>query len=260
MPLQRPTTRVFMLCYGFLNKRSPLAVQRFPAQMSPLPPCGSANSQSTSQSMMPFPTQPSKTHYPYTTGKRHYSSAFLCSSGLMFIIKNTFLDLKTNVHNLYTSARPRNIRWVLVFLGQVRSLRNIRWVLMFLNQVRKLRNIRWVLMFLGQAPNLLIPPVFSFFPALLCPATSSPCTGHPSSLLPTHRPPQLPAPHINELSSSSRSQSGMTSSLFQVIVYFNFHLLFFTIIYYIVLIFFLFVGHFVEGVPEVDVNGGFDAS
>jgi hypothetical protein len=82
MPLQRPTTRVFMLCYGFLNKRSPLAVQRFPTQMSPLPPCGSANSQSTSQSMMPFPTQPSKTHYPYTTGKRHSFLGFFMFQGV----------------------------------------------------------------------------------------------------------------------------------------------------------------------------------
>jgi uncharacterized membrane protein YjjP (DUF1212 family) len=44
---------------------------------------------------------------------------------------------------------------------------------------------------------------------------------------------------VDELSSSSRSRSDMTSSLFQVIVSFNFHLLFFTIIYYILLIFFV---------------------
>jgi hypothetical protein len=35
-----------MLCNGFLNKRSPLAVLRFPAQTSPLAPCGSVDSQS----------------------------------------------------------------------------------------------------------------------------------------------------------------------------------------------------------------------
>jgi hypothetical protein len=35
-----------MLCYGFLNKWNPLAVLRFPAQMSPLAPCGSGSSQS----------------------------------------------------------------------------------------------------------------------------------------------------------------------------------------------------------------------
>jgi hypothetical protein len=35
-----------MLCYNFLNKRSPLAVLRFPAQTSPLTPCGSGSSQS----------------------------------------------------------------------------------------------------------------------------------------------------------------------------------------------------------------------
>jgi hypothetical protein len=39
-----------------------------------------------------------------------HSLVFLCSSGLIFITKNTFLDLKTDVHNLCTSARPRNIR------------------------------------------------------------------------------------------------------------------------------------------------------
>jgi hypothetical protein len=39
-----------ILCYGFLNKRSPLAVLRFSAQTSPLAPCGSGDSQSMSQS------------------------------------------------------------------------------------------------------------------------------------------------------------------------------------------------------------------
>jgi hypothetical protein len=39
----------------------------------------------------------------------------------MFITENTFLHLK----NLCTSARSRNIRWVLMFLDQIRSLRNI---------------------------------------------------------------------------------------------------------------------------------------
>jgi hypothetical protein len=33
------------------------------------------------------------------------SSAFLCFSGPMFITENTFLGLKTDVHNLCTSAR-----------------------------------------------------------------------------------------------------------------------------------------------------------
>jgi hypothetical protein len=51
----------------------------------------------------------------------------------------------------------------------------------------------------------------------------------------------------------------MPSSLFQVIVYFNFHLLF-SLLFIICTHIFLFVGHFVEGAPEVDVNGGFDAS
>jgi hypothetical protein len=51
-----------MFCYGFLNKWSPLAVLRFPAQISPLTPCGSGDSQSMSQSMMSFSTQLSKTH------------------------------------------------------------------------------------------------------------------------------------------------------------------------------------------------------
>jgi hypothetical protein len=41
-----------MLCYGFLNKRSPLAVLRFPAQTSPLAPSGSGSLQSISQSMI----------------------------------------------------------------------------------------------------------------------------------------------------------------------------------------------------------------
>jgi hypothetical protein len=58
-----------MLCYGFLNKRSPLAVLRFPAQMSPLAPCGSGGSQSMSQSMITkygaIPAQLSMTHNLY---------------------------------------------------------------------------------------------------------------------------------------------------------------------------------------------------
>jgi hypothetical protein len=50
-----------------------------------------------------------------------HSSAFLCSSGPMFITENMFLSLKTDVHNLCTSARPRNIRWILMFLSQVQQ-------------------------------------------------------------------------------------------------------------------------------------------
>jgi hypothetical protein len=48
-----------MLCYSFSNKRSLLVVLRFPAQTSPLTPCGLGDSQSMmkgmSQSMMAFP-------------------------------------------------------------------------------------------------------------------------------------------------------------------------------------------------------------
>jgi hypothetical protein len=39
--------------------------------------------------------------------------------------ENMFLRLKIDVRNLCTSGRPRNIIWVLMFLGQVISLRNI---------------------------------------------------------------------------------------------------------------------------------------
>jgi hypothetical protein len=53
------------------------------------------------------------------------SSAFLCSLGSMFITENMFIVLKIDVHNLCISARPRNIRWVIMFLDQVRSTRNI---------------------------------------------------------------------------------------------------------------------------------------
>jgi hypothetical protein len=55
-----------MLCYGFLNKRSPLAVLRFPVQISPLASCRLGGSQSMSQSMITMygaiPTQPCTTH------------------------------------------------------------------------------------------------------------------------------------------------------------------------------------------------------
>jgi hypothetical protein len=65
---------------------------------------------------------------------------------------------------------------------------------------------------------------------------------------------------VNESSSSSRSRSDTISSLFQVIVSFNFHLLFF---HYYLLYFthiFLFVGYFFEGAPKRGPNGGFDSS
>jgi hypothetical protein len=60
-------------------------------------------------------------------------------------------------------------------------------------------------------------------------------------------------------SSSSKSQSGTPNSLFQVNVYFNFHLLF-SLLFTILYSYFLFVGHFIEGVPKVGDNGGFDRS
>jgi hypothetical protein len=55
-----------MLCYGFPNKQSPLAVLRFSAQTSPLAPCGSGSSQNMLQSMITMygaiSSQPSMTH------------------------------------------------------------------------------------------------------------------------------------------------------------------------------------------------------
>jgi hypothetical protein len=66
MMLQMSTTRV---CHALLrspDKRSLLAVLRFPAQTSPLAPCGSDSSQSMSQRLITkyvaIPTQPSTTH------------------------------------------------------------------------------------------------------------------------------------------------------------------------------------------------------
>jgi hypothetical protein len=67
-----------MLCYGFSNKRSPLAVLRFFAQMSPLAPCGLGNSQSvvtkndaiphsTEQDTQPIAFLISKQAVPYRT-------------------------------------------------------------------------------------------------------------------------------------------------------------------------------------------------
>jgi hypothetical protein len=44
-----------MLCYGLLNKRSPLTVLRFSTQTSSLAPCGKGISQIMSQTMMSFP-------------------------------------------------------------------------------------------------------------------------------------------------------------------------------------------------------------
>jgi hypothetical protein len=64
MPLQWSSTGVCHALLWFVKQTAMLVVLRFPAQTSPLAPCGKGNSQSMSQSMMPFPTQPSKTHYP----------------------------------------------------------------------------------------------------------------------------------------------------------------------------------------------------
>jgi hypothetical protein len=59
MSLQRSTIRYVILCYGIPNKLSPLPVLRFPAQTTPLAPCGLVRSQSMmkdrSQSMMSSP-------------------------------------------------------------------------------------------------------------------------------------------------------------------------------------------------------------
>jgi hypothetical protein len=64
---------------------------------------------------------------------------------------------------------------------------------------------------------------------------------------------------VDESSSSSRSRSDTTNSLFQVIVslfsIYSLSLLF-TIFYSHV----LFAGHFVEGAPKRGANGGFDSS
>jgi hypothetical protein len=48
-----------MLCYGFLNKKSLLALLRFLAQMSPLAPCGSSHSESivTKYDVIPHSTE-----------------------------------------------------------------------------------------------------------------------------------------------------------------------------------------------------------
>jgi hypothetical protein len=48
-----------ILCNGLPNKWSPLAVLRFPAQMSPLAPCGSVDSQSivTKYDALPHSTE-----------------------------------------------------------------------------------------------------------------------------------------------------------------------------------------------------------
>jgi hypothetical protein len=55
-----------MLCYGFLDKWSLLAVLWFPAQTSPLAPCGLGSSQSMSQRLITkygaIPTHPSTIH------------------------------------------------------------------------------------------------------------------------------------------------------------------------------------------------------
>jgi hypothetical protein len=64
---------------------------------------------------------------------------------------------------------------------------------------------------------------------------------------------------VDELSSSSRSRSDTTSSLFQVTVSFNFHLVF-SLLFTIFYSYFLFAGHFVKEAPKRGTNGGFDSS
>jgi hypothetical protein len=66
MPLQKSTTGVCHTLLQIPKQMAPLVMLRVFAQASPLAPCGSGVSQSMmegmSQSMMLFPTQPSKTH------------------------------------------------------------------------------------------------------------------------------------------------------------------------------------------------------
>jgi hypothetical protein len=131
----------------------------------------------------------------------------------MFISKNMFLSLKIDVHNLCTSARPRNIRWILKFLDQVRSSRNIMTYVhqpdqeaeehkvgpyvprpsQILEERNDLcssaRSWSW-----GTYAQFVNPARTSMFfrssPLSCTSAPCSPCTGHPVSSLPTHWPPR----------------------------------------------------------------------
>jgi hypothetical protein len=49
------------------------------------------------------------TYTSNTTRKRHSFLDFFRFHGAMFITKNTFISLKTDVHNLCTTAKLRNI-------------------------------------------------------------------------------------------------------------------------------------------------------
>jgi hypothetical protein len=175
---------------------------------------------------------------PLTKEKRHSFLDLFMVLRLIFITENMFLCLKTDVHNICTSARPRNIRWILMFLDQehndlystARSTRprNIRWMIQ-LRQI--LRNITTYVprpsqeaevgTYVPKHPISESRPFFLFFPALpalLRPTAYSPRTDHPGSPLPTRRPTRscptqscTPTVSPTPPSSASRPESPLMS-------------------------------------------------
>jgi hypothetical protein len=61
----------------------------------------------------------------HQTKKTFVSRLFLCSLELMFIYKNMFLSFKTDVHNLCTSVRSMNIRWILMYISQAEEHKSL---------------------------------------------------------------------------------------------------------------------------------------
>jgi hypothetical protein len=93
-----------MLWYGFPNKWSPLAVLSFPAQISPLAPCGSGNSQSivtkyddiphsTEQDTQPIVFLISRQVVPYRT------PGGTCFPGVSTPKVRSLADSSTTCHN-----------------------------------------------------------------------------------------------------------------------------------------------------------------
>jgi hypothetical protein len=88
-----------MIWYGFLNKWSPIAVLRFPAQTSPLAPCGSGRSQcmmpsqSTEHDTQPIAYLISKEAIPYQT------RGDTCSPRVSTPKIRSLVDLSTTCHD-----------------------------------------------------------------------------------------------------------------------------------------------------------------
>jgi hypothetical protein len=99
------------------------------------------------------------------------------------------LEKHNNLCSSARSTRPRNIKWVLMFLSHVRSLRNIMTYVPRSGQEAEKYKVGHYVPWLRNISTQFVNPTYFFV------LPRSPHSSAPRCLLPTHWPPQLPAPH-----------------------------------------------------------------